>query len=101
MMQYGRLPTGQTAYERMYRLSAFLGFRARPSQTPTEFTSGLSALVPEVRDEVEMVSRSFVRERYGGVRPTALEQMRLLWAWRRIKRAFSALQAQAGEAAPG
>ena len=101
MMQYGRLPTGQTAYERMYRLSAFLGFRARLSQTPTEFTSGLSALVPEVRDEVEMVSLSFVRERYGGVRPTALEQMRLLWAWRRIKRAFSALQAQAGEAAPG
>ena len=44
MMQYGRLPTGQSAYERMYRLSAFLGFRARLSQTPTEFTSGLGAL---------------------------------------------------------
>ena len=101
MMQYGRLPTGQTAYERMYRLSAFLGFRARLSQTPTEFTSGLGALLPEVRDEVEMVSRSFVRERYGGVRPTALEQMRLLWAWRRIKRSLSARQMREGEAVPG
>ena len=101
MMQYGRLPTGQTAYERMYRLSAFLGFRARPSQTPTEFTSGLGALLPEVREEVEMVSRSFVRERYGGVRPTALEQMRLLWAWRRIKRSLSARQMREGEAVPG
>ena len=90
MMQYGRLPTGQTAYERVYRLAAFLGFRARPSQTPTEFTGGLSALLPEVREEVELVSQSFVRERYGGVRPTAPEQMRLLWAWRRIKRAVSA-----------
>ncbi len=101
MMQYGRLPTGQTAYERMYRLSAFLGFRARPSQTPAEFTSGLGELLPEVREEVEMVSRSFVRERYGGVRPTALEQMRLLWAWRRIKRSLSARQMREGEAVPG
>ncbi len=101
MMQYGRLPTGQTAYERMYRLSAFLGFRARPSQTPTEFTSGLGALLPEVQEEVDMVSRSFVRERYGGVRPTALEQMRLLWAWRRIKRAISARHTQEGEPVPG
>ncbi len=101
MMQYGRLPTGQTAYERVYRLSAFLGFRARHSQTPTEFTGGLSALLPQVRDEVELVSQSFVRERYGGVRPSAPEQMRLLWAWRRIKRAISARQPRAGEAAPG
>ena len=101
MMQYGRLPTGQTAYERMYRLSAFLGFRARLSQTPAEFTSGLGELLPEVRDEVEMVSQSFVRERYGGVRPTALEQMRLLWAWRRIKRSLSARQMREGEAVPG
>ena len=101
MMQYGRLSTGQTAYERVYRLAAFLGFRARPSQTPTEFTSGLSELLPEVGMEVELVSRSFVRERYGGIRPTALEEMRLLWAWRRIKRAVSARQAQAEEAAPG
>ena len=101
MMQYGRLPTGQTAYERVYRLAAFLGFRARPSQTPTEFTSGLSEMLPDVRMEVELVSRSFVRERYGGMRPTALEEMRLLWAWRRIKRAISTRQAQAGEAAPG
>ena len=101
MMQYGRLPTGQTAYERMYRLSAFLGFRARPSQTPAEFTSGLGALLPEVQEEVDMVSRSFVRERYGGVRPTALEQMRLLWAWRRIKRAISARHTREGEPVPG
>ena len=101
MMQYGRLPTGKTAYERVCRLSAFLGFRARLSQTPTEFTSGLSVLLPEVREEVDMVSRSFVKERYGGVRPTALEQMRLLWAWRRIKRELSGRQAHAGETAPG
>ena len=57
-------------------------------------------MLPEVREEVDMVSQSYVRERYGGVRPNALEQMRLLWAWRRIKRAISARKVYAEEAAP-
>ena len=100
MRQYGRLGTGQTAYERVYRLVGFLGFPPSRSQTALEFSRRLSALIPEVREEVNLVSRSFVRERYGGIRPTAMEEMRLVWAWRRIKRALSSHLKQVGETAP-
>ena len=100
MRQYGRLGTGQTVYERVYRLVGFLGFPPSRSQTALEFSQRLSALIPEVREEVNLVSRSFVRETYGGIRPTAMEEIRLVWSWRRIKRALSSHLKQVGEAAP-
>ena len=88
MRQYGGLESGQTAYERVYHLATFLGFPTPPSQTAFEFSHSLSMLIPEASEDVDLVSNSFVRQRYGGVGPTAMEERRLKWAWRRIRRAI-------------
>jgi transglutaminase-like putative cysteine protease len=103
MRQYGGLDSGQTAYERVYRLATFLGFPTPPSQTAFEFSSSLSMLIPEASEDVDLVSNSYVRQRYGGVGPTAMEELRLIWAWRRIKRTLMAhlRQAQRATIAPG
>ena len=103
MRQYGGLESGQTAYERVYRLATFLGFPTPTSQTAFEFSHSLSMLIPEASEDVDLVSNSFVRQRYGGVGPTAMEELRLIWAWRRIKRTLTAHLRQAREVtiAPG
>ena len=90
MRQYGGLGSGQTAYERVHRLAMFLGSPALPSQTAFEFSNSLSMLIPEASEDVDLVSNSFVRQRYGGVGPTAVEELRLMWAWLHIKRAIMA-----------
>jgi transglutaminase-like putative cysteine protease len=103
MRQYGGLRSPQAAFERMHRLATFLGFPLLPSQTAFEFSRGLSQLIPEARADVDLVSNTFVRQRYGGIRPSALEELRLIWAWRRIKRACMARLGQTREptASPG
>ena len=98
MRQYGGLGSGQTAYERVHRLAMFLGSPALPSQTAFEFSNSLSMLIPEASEDVDLVSNSFVRQRYGGVGPTAMEELRLIWAWRRIKRTLMAHLRQARRA---
>jgi hypothetical protein len=98
MRQYGGLESRQTAYERVHRLATFLGFPSPVSQTAFEFSNGLSLLIPEAREDVELVSNSYVRQRYGGVGPTAMEELRLIWAWRRIKKTLVAQMRQASTA---
>ncbi|MFH1560533.1 MAG: transglutaminase domain-containing protein [Chloroflexota bacterium] len=95
--QYGGVRSPQGVYERMHRLATFLGFPSPPSQTAFEFSHGLSQLVPEVSADVNLVSNTFVRQRYGGITPSHIEEMRLVWAWRRIKRALMAHLRQARE----
>ena len=96
--QYGGLQSPRAAYERMHRLATFLGAPSAPSQTAFEFSSNLSRLIPEASADVDLVSNTFVRQRYGGVTPSAMEEMRLIWAWRRIKRALLAHLTQTNEA---
>ena len=83
--QYGAPWSAQAAYRRMQRLAALLGFRAPSSQTAIEYSHSLSSLIPEARSEVELVTRAYVRHRYGGVRPDSAEAPGLANAWSRIK----------------
>ncbi|MDP6102531.1 MAG: transglutaminase domain-containing protein, partial [Dehalococcoidia bacterium] len=89
MRQYGGLGLGQTVFQRVYRLATFLGHPSPPSQTALEFSHSLSMLIPDARGDIDLVSNSFVRQRYGAVDPTAMEELRLIWAWRRIKRTLT------------
>ncbi|MBI4282049.1 MAG: transglutaminase domain-containing protein [Chloroflexi bacterium] len=99
MRQYGDRRSTQGAYERMHRLAAFLGLPSPPSQTAYEFSDSLSRLIPEARADVDLVSNTFVRQRYGGITPSAVEELRLMWAWRRIRRALMARLRQTREPA--
>ena len=83
--QYGAPWSAQAAYLRMQRLASLLGFRAPSSQTAIEYSHSLSTLIPEARSEVELVTRAYVRHRYGGARPDSAEASGLASAWNRIK----------------
>ena len=97
--QYGEFSTPETAYNRIRRLVIFLGIPCPPSQTPYEFAEQLSDLLPDHRDDVYLICRTFVEKRYGGRNPSSVEVVRMLWAWNRIKRALMDLRPQS-EAAP-
>ena len=96
--KYGGLQSPQAAYERMHRLATFLGAPSAPSQTAFEFSRNLSQMIPEASADVDLVSNTFVRQRYGGIVPSAVEELRLIWAWRRIKRALLAHLTRTNEA---
>jgi len=86
MRQYGGLMSGQTAYGRVRRLTTFLGFPPHPSQTVFEFSQVLSILIPGAKADLDFMSDSFVREKYGGIVSTARDDLRLTYAWNRITR---------------
>lgn len=90
LRQYGRLQGAETAYVKMRRLASFLGIPSPVAETPFEFARELSQAVPGVKGEVDLVCQTFVRQRFGGINPSPTEELRLVWAWRRIKRAFVA-----------
>ena len=95
--QYGILRSPNLAYERMHSLATFLGAPSNPSETAFEFSRNLSRLIPNVDTDVTLVSNTFVRQRYGAIRPSSVDELRLIWAWRRIKRALLAQLSQTNE----
>ena len=99
MRQYGEFSTPEMAYNRIRRLVVFLGIPCPPSQTPYEFAEQLSELLPDNRDDVYLICHTFVEKQYGNRNPSAVEVVRMLWAWSRIKRALMDLRPQS-EAAP-
>ncbi len=97
--QYGEFSTPEMAYNRIRRLVVYLGIPCPPSQTPYEFAEQLSELLPDSREDVYLICRTFVEKRYGRRDPSAVEVVRMLWAWSRIKRELMDLRPQS-EAAP-
>jgi transglutaminase-like putative cysteine protease len=83
--QYGGLRYPDTAFERMHRLATFLGIPSSPSQTPFEFAHSLSQVVPEAREDIDLVCDSFVGQRYGGGKLSTIEGIRITLAWNRAK----------------
>ena len=90
--QYGEFSTPEMAYSRIHRLVVFLGIPCPTSQTPFEFADILSGLLPGSKEDIDLICRTFVERRYGRKNPSAVEVIRMLWAWRRIKRALMDLR---------
>ena len=98
--QYGEFSTPEMAYSRIRRLVVFLGIPCPPSQTPYEFADTLSRLLPDSREDIDLICRTFVEKRYGRSNPSAMEVVRMLWAWGRIKRALMDPAAACGKGPP-
>ncbi len=64
-------------------IAGFLGWRPRPSCTPTEYGRLLGAASPESRPDLEIVVSSYVEETYGG-RP-ASDREEAERSWRRLR----------------
>ena len=99
LRQYGEFSTPEMAFRRIRRLVTYLGIPCPPSQTPYEFAQTLSELLPDNKEDIDLICRMFVEKRYGRSNPTAFEIMRMLPAWTRIKRSLLGLQPRAGESA--
>ncbi len=76
------------AYLRLKRLAAFLGLPSPPSETPFELVRRLSAIVPQVEQELHYICDSYVTATYAGRRAPGLNQIRVTRAWYRVRRAL-------------
>ena len=100
MMQYGEFSTPETAYNRVRRLAVFLGIPSSSSQTPYEFAAVLAEYLPDNREDIDIICQGFVEKRFGRRNTSAMEVLRMLRAWNRIKRSLMGLKLQAEEATP-
>lgn len=83
----GLSPTSQF-YARMTRSSALAGVRPPPGATPYEFARVVGARVPEAQRSLDRIADSYVRERYGGQRPTTQELRLVQRAWLTLRGAL-------------
>ena len=60
------------------------GLPRRPSETPGQLSQRLSERVPDYAGSVEVVTRAFEWERYGGVQPAAESLRRIREALERL-----------------
>ncbi len=72
-------------YRRFLRWAADGGYPRLISQTPHEYSYGLAYLLPEVRDDLDLITQQYVRTRYGTSLPTEYELNQLGQSWHRVR----------------
>jgi hypothetical protein len=73
-------------YRHFLRWAASAGHPRYVSQTPQEYCYALEDFIPDVADDLHLVTQLYVRARYGA-RPSTAEQLgNLNRAWNRVKR---------------
>ncbi|MHB0871658.1 MAG: DUF4129 domain-containing transglutaminase family protein, partial [Chloroflexota bacterium] len=78
-----RLSPSGRAYFQMYWVASLLGWRLRPSQTPSEYARVLGSASAALEPEVDAVASSYAETTYGGRDPAA--ETRAERSWRRIR----------------
>ena len=87
-----RLPgSGQLTYDSVARMAARFGYGPLPSQTAYEYADRLAIVVPTVRNELHVVATAKVEALYGRREPTDELRVRLLMAYRKVRRSLLAL----------
>jgi hypothetical protein len=78
-------PGAQMTYDSVARMASRLGYGPLPSQTTYEYADRLSTVVPQVRDEIQIVATAKVEALYARREPS--EELRLLVAraYRRVR----------------
>jgi hypothetical protein len=74
-------------YRQLLRWAATGGYPRHISQTPHEYCYTLVGLLPEAREDLDLVTQQYVRTRYGALLSTEDELNELSQAWNRIKQA--------------
>ena len=72
-------------YRQFLRWAAAGGYPRHISQTPHEYCYTLVGLLPEAREDLDLVTQQYVRARYGAWLPTGDELDELSQAWHRVK----------------
>ncbi|MQF98990.1 MAG: hypothetical protein FI729_05665 [SAR202 cluster bacterium] len=77
-----------TFYTKLRNIVTFLGFPVLESRTALELSRDLHSVMPEHREELDLITDTFVREKYGRAVSSPLERLNLVLAWKRIKASF-------------
>jgi len=72
-------------YRWFLRWAAAAGYPRRVFQTPHEYLSLLAGLLPEAREDLDLITQQYVRVRYGASLPNEEELRRLSQSWHRVK----------------
>jgi hypothetical protein len=78
-------------YRAIAGLAARVGYGARPAQTPYEFTSALTRVVPGASEDLQAVARAKVEATYARRPPEGDALDALVESFRRVKRALVGL----------
>ena len=72
-------------YRQFLRWATAGGHPRHISQTPHEYLYGLLYLLPEVHDDLDLITQQYVRTRYGAALPTEYELNQLSQSWHRVR----------------
>ena len=75
-------------YERLRNIVRFLGFPVSKSHTAFELSKDLYPLMPGHKEEIDLITEAFAREKYGRTVTSSFERLKLILAWKRIKASF-------------
>lgn len=79
--------TVRRIYVRLVRMGERRGVPWRAPATPYEHESHLHRALPELNEEIRLITEQYVRVRYAGERPQPADLDALQAAWRRVRRA--------------
>ncbi len=82
----GGLPVVSQTYEKMCRLATYGGNKPERTNTPAEFSSRLSTVLPEFRESIMKITTSYTGARYGKGVITAADEIELKARWQPLKR---------------
>ncbi len=88
------LSVSERAFARLVRVASWFGLRPRQSETPSEYGMRLGGTIPEARNEISTITRSFVVERFSRRDPA--DASRVDAAWTRIRWALTRGLARVG-----
>jgi hypothetical protein len=75
-------------YARLQTWAGRMGYPRLPQQTPIEYLVALSAVMPELADELNDVTKAYIDARYGPL-PTSIDTVQSAnAAWQRVERAM-------------
>jgi transglutaminase-like putative cysteine protease len=73
------LSPSEWAYLQMCAVASLLGWRLRPSQTPSEYGRLLALASPELRPDLDLVVDSYIEDTYRGRTPARASDARRSW----------------------
>jgi len=80
-----RLALIPQTYEKMCRVASLSNLAPRPTQTPEEYGSLLSRLLPESAANVQLIVSAYVRNQFGRKDSTGEEKASVQQAWRKLR----------------
>ncbi len=81
-------------YAQLLEWAARQGRARRPAETPLEFAAALDGLRPDLRQDLDVITRTYLKVRYGEMPESADMISAVLASWDRVRRSVPAARGQ-------